>query len=163
MNQVVTKLKDIITKTNLTTEIDQIELNLQLSNERQSNLKNIDIYHTSNNSLHGELSQTIKHFHNMNTNEIEPTILSSQAAVTSYKINEKQSKLYINYYHLIILKLKKVVRSLANYCYFYYYNKADREILSKEDLSILVDETVAFIFNEVNEGKVFTLDKKPIL
>src|SRR6266540_1579612 len=101
MNQVVTKLKDIITKTNLTTEIDQIELNLQLSNERQSNLKNIDIYHTSNNSLHGELSQTIKHFHNMNTNEIEPTILSSQAAVTSYKINEKQSKLYINYYHLI--------------------------------------------------------------
>jgi len=109
MNQVVTKLKDIITKTNITSEIDQIG---QLSNEPQRNLKKDDPCPSPDSSLHGELSQMIKNFHKINTNEIEPTTVSNQASVTSYKIIEKQCKLYINYYYLIILKLKK--RSLAN-------------------------------------------------
>src|SRR6266540_1178088 len=78
MDEVVTKLKDIIIiKTNMTSEIDQIGLNLQLSNEQQSNSQNV-AYTSSNNSLHGELSQTIRNFHNMNTNEIEPTTVSDQ-------------------------------------------------------------------------------------
>ncbi len=92
MRQVVTKLKDIITKTKVTTEIDQIESNLESSNKQQPNLKSIDTCPFPNSSLHGGLSRTIENFHKMNTNEIEPTTVSNQATTISYKIKEKQSK-----------------------------------------------------------------------
>ncbi len=81
MNKVVTKLKDIITKTNITSEVDQID---QLSNKSQPNQPP-----SPDSTLHGELSQFIKNFYKTNTS----------------KIIEEQSK----YILIIIIKLKKVI------------------------------------------------------
>ncbi len=89
MKQIVARLKDIITKTKVTTEIDQTESNLESLNKQQSNLKSIDTCSFPNSSLHGELSQTIENFPNMNTNEIEPTTVSNLESLNKQQSNLK--------------------------------------------------------------------------
>src|SRR5688572_4519445 len=68
MNQIVARLKAIITKTNYL-----IDDNAQLSNERQ--------YGLVSNSLHGELSQFTQKFDKMDTEETKHTTTTKDLSI----------------------------------------------------------------------------------
>ncbi|PKK66342.1 hypothetical protein RhiirC2_753607, partial [Rhizophagus irregularis] len=71
MNQVLERLKAIITKT---TENHQTELNLQSTSTDGQNFNPINIDTSSiNSSLHGEMFQIIENFDKMNTEEMAYT------------------------------------------------------------------------------------------
>ncbi|GBC08699.1 hypothetical protein RclHR1_08310007 [Rhizophagus clarus] len=72
MNQVVIKLKEIITKSNIVMDYYQEDINYsQLSNKYQiNNLEEINITNTDNNLFHEK--QIIKNFNKINIKEIEP-------------------------------------------------------------------------------------------
>ncbi|SRR6266542_188621 len=75
MNQVVDRLKSIVTKTNIMTENNQTDNNKsnpQLSNEPQPNINDSNTSLSTNNSLPGILSQVIQNLNQMITKEIEP-------------------------------------------------------------------------------------------
>ncbi|POG77710.1 kinase-like domain-containing protein, partial [Rhizophagus irregularis DAOM 181602=DAOM 197198] len=80
INQVVERLKEIMTKTNIITENYQTELSLYTTTTEVQNLNptNIDILSNIDNSLHGEVSQIIQNFDKMNTREIVPTSLTKE-------------------------------------------------------------------------------------
>ncbi|GES99832.1 kinase-like domain-containing protein [Rhizophagus clarus] len=84
INQVVEKLKAIITKTNIVTKDYQTGLNIQSSliNEQKFSPANNN---TDNSSLHGEMSQIIQNFDKMNTKEIISTILTNENNNSSEK------------------------------------------------------------------------------
>src|SRR5688572_29452355 len=102
MHEVIKKLKKIIPQSIYQQQNDD-DMTNQITNEDPA-LSSIEV------SSHGELSQMIKNFHNMNTNEIESTSSTNEQI-----INEN--------------------------------------ISSENNLSILVNEIVAFIFKILNEGK----------
>ena len=69
MSKVVTKLKEIISKTNIIAEDYKANINYQL-NPQLSDISNI----TNNNQSHEEIPQIIiQNFDNMNIKEMEPT------------------------------------------------------------------------------------------
>src|SRR5688572_23841180 len=85
MNQVVAKLNAIVKRTTILTERDQIDdykSTLRLSNEQPLNLNinNINDFST-NDSLHGELSQLIKNFDQMNTKEMIEHLTSNKQII----------------------------------------------------------------------------------
>ncbi|EXX54823.1 uncharacterized protein OCT59_004898 [Rhizophagus irregularis] len=96
MNQVLERLKEIITKT---TENHQPGLNLQSTSTDEQNFNSINIDTSNiNNSLHGEMSQIIENFDKMNTKEIVYKTLTNEDISSE-------------------IKLSKIVNDIVNYIF----------------------------------------------
>ncbi|CAB4415462.1 unnamed protein product [Rhizophagus irregularis] len=102
INQVLERLKEIITKTNITTE-----------NNISASLNDTD-----NNSLHGEMSRIIQNFNKMNTKEIVPTNLAIEN--NSPEKNLKKVNDIVNYIFKIVnegkeFTLTKNIKNILDY------------------------------------------------
>jgi TPR repeat protein len=134
INQVVERLKEIITKTNIVTENYQTELNLQsVSTDGQKfNPTNIDPSSNSDNhSLHGEMSHFIQNFNKMSTKEIETITL----------INENMP---------LEKNLNKIVNDIVNYI-FKIDNEGKKSTLIKNNKDILD----YFDNNNINSQEIY--------
>ncbi|GES99846.1 kinase-like domain-containing protein [Rhizophagus clarus] len=90
INQVVERLKEIITKTIKITGNNQTGINPQTISAIESSTNNINTFsntdNSSDNSLHGEMSQVIQNFDKMNTNEIINKFGSREKIITKTNI-----------------------------------------------------------------------------
>jgi len=92
MNQVVERLKVMITETNIITENNQIGSNLQLSDKREFNsTNNSDTSSTSNNnSCHEELSQIIQDIDKINAKETISSTISTNEQLINKNVSREE-------------------------------------------------------------------------
>ncbi|POG77709.1 kinase-like domain-containing protein [Rhizophagus irregularis DAOM 181602=DAOM 197198] len=131
INQIVERLKTIMTKTNISMENDQTILSFHstLTEELNFNPTNTDTLLNVDNSLHGEMSQIIQNFDKMNTREIVPTSLTNE--------NEK--------------KLNKIVNDTVNYT-FKIINEGKESTHIKNNKDIL-----DYFDNNINSQEIYYL------
>ncbi|RGB41403.1 kinase-like domain-containing protein [Rhizophagus diaphanus] len=141
MNQVLERLKSIITKT---TENHQPELNLQSISTDEQNFNSINIDTSNiNNSLHGEMSQIIENFDKMNTKEM---VYTTNEDISSEKNLSKIVNDIVNY----ILKIDNEGKDSTLKKYILdYFN--DNNINSQDIYEWLL------IINQNNSDSIFLL------
>ncbi|PKK58404.1 HCP-like protein [Rhizophagus irregularis] len=127
INQVVERLKTIMTKTN--TLMENHQTLLTSTEELNFNPTNIDILSNIDISLHGEMSQIIQNFDKMNTREIVPTSLTNE--------NEKN--------------LNKIVNNTINYI-FKIINEGKKSTIDKNNKDIL-----DYFDNNINSQEIYYL------
>ncbi|CAB4436908.1 unnamed protein product [Rhizophagus irregularis] len=112
MNQVLERLKAIITKT---TENHQPELNFQSTSTDEQNFNSINIVTSNiNNSLHGEMSQIIENFDKMNTKEIVYKTLANEDISSKKNLNKIVNNI-VNYIFKIINEGKNSSEFILDY------------------------------------------------
>ena len=120
MNQVVERLKVMITKTSVTTENYQVKSNLQSSDKQEFNPINVNT--SIDNSYHGELSQIIQNFDNMDTKEIISTISTSGQIINKNISSEKNLRIIIKEIVSFIFKILNEGKSRKQYTLDYLSN-----------------------------------------
>src|SRR5688572_2570869 len=98
MHEVVKRLKTIISQSNVTIYQQQND-NLPNQIDEKPALDSVE------NSSHGELSQMIKKFHNMNTSEIESTSTTNEQIINENISSEKNLSILIKEIVALIFKI----------------------------------------------------------
>ncbi|GBB87807.1 hypothetical protein RclHR1_01430016 [Rhizophagus clarus] len=130
INQVVERLK---TKMNVLTKNYQAKLSSQLTSTDNQNFNPANIDTSTNNSLHGEMSQIIQNFNPANIDTSSNTDNSLHGEMSQF-IQDFDK-----------MNTKEVLFTT----------------LSNENISIIVNDIVNYIFKILNEGKESTLIKNP--
>ncbi|GBC06041.1 hypothetical protein RclHR1_06590001 [Rhizophagus clarus] len=135
INQVVERLKEIITKMNVLTKNYQTELSPQSTSTDDQNFNpaNISTSSNTNNSLHGEMSQIIQNFNSANIDTSSNTDNSLHGEMSQF-IQDFDK-----------MNTKEVLFTT----------------LSNENISIIVNDIINYIFKILNEGKESTRIKNP--
>jgi TPR repeat protein len=134
INQVVERLKEIITKVNIITENYQTGLNLQstTTDEQKFNPINIDTFSNTDISLHGKMSKLIQNFYKMNTKEIISTTLTNKNILPEKNLN-------------------KIVNNIVNYI-FKVANKGKEAAVLIKNIKIILDY---FNNNNINSQEIY--------
>ncbi|RGB36750.1 kinase-like domain-containing protein [Rhizophagus diaphanus] len=132
IDQVVERLKAMVTKTSVITEYHQIKSDPQLSDEQDINPTNVNTSSSVSNSYHGDLSQIIQNFDKMNTKEIISLSTDEQIINESIKNFSK----IINEIVEFIFKLVNVGKNPYEYIFDYFDS---RDVKSQEIYNWLID------------------------
>ncbi|RGB36751.1 hypothetical protein C1646_757726, partial [Rhizophagus diaphanus] len=130
IDQVVDRLKAMITKTSMITKNHRIKSDLQLSDEQDINPTNVNTSLSVGNSYHGKLSQIIQNFDKMNTKEIISLSKNEQIINESILSEKNLSILVINKIVGFIFKLINEGKDTYTYIFDYF----DRYYIDSQEI-----------------------------
>ncbi|GBC05382.1 hypothetical protein RclHR1_00620022 [Rhizophagus clarus] len=122
INQVVERLKVMITRTSTIIENHQIKSVLQSLDKQEIITTNINTPSSTNNSYHGELSQIIRNFNEMSTKKIVSTLTSEKKIDSESISSEKNLNIIIGEIIEFIFKLTNEGKESIVHIFDYFNN-----------------------------------------